>query len=65
MSEPIEHRYSRELSREFWDRVNALIGEDHAEAYALGVALQNLEEQVLKHLNEATARSQAANDEGK
>ncbi len=55
----MKHKYSGNLSRKFWDRVNDLSGEDHAEAYALGVALQNLEEQVLKHLNEAHERKES------
>ena len=53
-----EPRYSGSLSRGYWDSVNDLSGEDHAEAYALGVALQNLEEQVLKQLNEAHERKE-------
>ena len=38
--------YAGEFSREFWRRVNALPGRDQQEVYSLGVALQNLEEQL-------------------
>ena len=45
-------RYSGDLSHEFWDRVNSVKSHaDHSALYALGVALQNLEEQVLRRLN--------------
>lgn len=47
-------KYSGEKSREFWDIVNALAGVEQSELYRLGVDLQNLEEHVLKRLNEVT-----------
>ena len=44
--------YSGDRSRLFWDMVNSLDGEDKAEMYSLGVALQNLEGQVLRRLQQ-------------
>lgn len=47
-------RYSGDLSHGFWKRVNRLpFGGKHEKVYALGVALQNLEGQVLRALYHA------------
>lgn len=52
----IQPRYSGERSRDFWQMVNHDVSEgDEDRLYALGVALQNLEHQVLKDLNESLA----------
>ncbi len=52
---PMPRRYSGPDSLEFWDRVKRLNGSEHAALYSLGVALQNLEEQVLRELYSAEA----------
>ena len=44
------HHYSGDNSKPFWRRVNRLPDMQQREAYALGVALQNLEECVLNAL---------------
>jgi hypothetical protein len=50
-------RYSGSRSTEFWKRVNSLPRNHGGEtAYCLGVALQNLEEHVLRYLENAEAR---------
>lgn len=51
--EPLPPRYSGELSREFWARVAKLRLVERREIYSLGVALQNLEHQVLLGLHNA------------
>ena len=51
---PDYYKYKGENSREFWDRVNAL-EERHGELYSLGVVLQNIEEYVLRMLEQAEA----------
>jgi hypothetical protein len=53
----LTHQYSGPgpHSREFWRRVNAL-GRRKGELYGLGVALQVLEEQVIKTLADAERR---------
>lgn len=43
-------RYSGDKSVKFWHRVNRLPEPRRSEAYSLGVALQNLEGQVLRTL---------------
>jgi len=49
----LSHRYSGDKSKRFWRIVNNLQNEiDRGEIYSLGVALQNLEEFVLKRLND-------------
>lgn len=50
----IKYRYSGDGSKDFWKLVNSLEHPDGAwsELYSLGVALQNLEEQVLQRLRE-------------
>ena len=45
-------RYCGDKSDKFWDTINSLPKCKQSEMYSLGVALQNLEEQVLKRLNE-------------
>lgn len=47
-----DYHYSGDNSKAFWERVNAL-EERWGELYALGVALQNLEGQVLRALVDA------------
>jgi hypothetical protein len=47
------HHYSGDGSTWFWDRVNALTGEEHAVVYALGCVLQDLEQRVLRQLRNA------------
>ena len=44
-------RYSGNKSRDFWRCINAIKGEDRWVAYSLGVALQNIEQQLLHILN--------------
>ena len=47
----VQHRYSGEASKEFWDIVNSIESQyKHNEIYSLGVVLQNLEETVLRRL---------------
>lgn len=43
--------YSGKNSTEFWDYIHHLSDEDRNEMYTLGVALQNLEELMLRLLN--------------
>jgi len=47
----LKPRYSGESSHKFWRRVNSLKGENWDAAYAMGVRLQNLEEEVLRFIN--------------
>lgn len=53
----LKPKYSGSLSKKFWKRVNAIprSGQNttHGEVYSLGVALQNLEVQVLAALRQA------------
>lgn len=49
----LDYQYSGEKSTEFWDKVNSLNDSDQQELYSLGVALQNLEGQVLRALEGA------------
>jgi hypothetical protein len=52
-----DHKYSGQGSARFWIRVGKLKdAADHQELYSLGVALQNLEEQVLRLLLDAEKR---------
>ena len=48
-----DYHYSGDGSEAFWKRVNSLPELDKREAYALGIALQNLEGQVLRSLANA------------
>ena len=48
----LKAHYSGEESRDFWRIVNSLPDKEQHAAYSLGVALQNLEAQVLKHLHD-------------
>ena len=51
----VERHYSGDASRDFWRIVNFLPSKiDVAELYSLGVALQNLEEFVLKRLHDVS-----------
>lgn len=54
----IKHRYSGKRSRKFWARVNRLPANDSNTLYSLGVALQNLEHQVLTELHNAEQKAQ-------
>ena len=52
-----DHHYSGPRSAKFWKRVGKLKdAADHQEIYSLGVALQNLEGQVLRLLSKAEKR---------
>ncbi len=47
----VKSQYSGHGSRDFWEIVNSIKNEaDHQELYSLGVALQNMEDYVLKRL---------------
>lgn len=48
----LDLHYSGELSTGFWNIVNTLPKEKRLGAYSLGVALQNLEGQVLKFIHD-------------
>jgi hypothetical protein len=52
-----DHHYSGINSMKFWDRVNALKGEDHAALYAFSCVLQSLEESLLHQLRNAEAKA--------
>lgn len=55
----IYHRYSGKKSHKFWNVIAKLTnGCDRQELYSLGVALQNLEQYVLKCLNDAINKEQ-------
>jgi hypothetical protein len=54
---PMRPRYSGRLSHAFWKRVGALKSGDVT--YALGVALQNLEGQVLRSLENEEMKERA------
>ncbi len=45
----IKPNYSGKKSNDFWNKI-ATLKKNHGEMYSLGVALQNLEHQVLKQL---------------
>jgi hypothetical protein len=49
-TKPLEHRYSGGKSKIFWQYVR--VSKNHKEMYSLGVALQNLEEFVLKRMKD-------------
>ena len=49
----LDYRYSRNNSVPFWWRVNAVGGDRGDALYALGVELQNLEEVMLRRLDDA------------
>lgn len=47
----VRHQYSGNASKDFWNIVNSIKNEaDRQELYSLGVALQNMEEYVLRQL---------------
>lgn len=48
----IKYKYSGKKSEKFWDAINKMNISEQSEMYSLGVALQNLEHQVIKRLNE-------------
>ena len=48
--------YSGDASEDFWKRVNSVPASKHGECYALGCALQNLESQVLRALDNAEVK---------
>ena len=48
----LELHYSGPNSHDFWKIVNSLPETERLAAYSLGVALQNLEGQVLKHIHD-------------
>lgn len=48
----LEAHYFGDKSRDFWNIVNSLPNPHREAAYALGVALQNFEAQMLKHLHD-------------
>ncbi len=49
---PIECQYSGTASKNFWETVSQIKDKsDHQEIYSLGVALQNMEDYVLKQLH--------------
>lgn len=50
-NEKIKYRYSGKLSKMFWKVIDELPDNENSEMYSLGVALQNLEEQVLNRLS--------------
>jgi len=45
-------KYSGDESVEFWNRVNSLPDAEQQEMYLAGVLLQDMEEKILKILNE-------------
>jgi len=50
----IKHHYSGGASNDFWEKIKRIKDKsDWQEMYSLGVALQNLEEFVLKQLKHA------------
>ena len=52
----VRYRYSGKSSTKFWDVIRSIKNEsDRQELYSLGVALQNLEEYVLKQLKYVNA----------
>lgn len=52
-----KRHYSGNHSKRFWDRVNKLPRNEGGDtAYMLGVVLQELEERVLKYLEQSEAR---------
>lgn len=56
MTKIFKPKYSGKKSAKFWKSVNSFLPEYQRELYSLGVALQNLEHQVLKALNEANRK---------
>ena len=57
MKKKLRPCYSGNLSREFWERVNALPQPDQQVLYACGCLLQNLEGSVLQWLENAELRA--------
>ena len=54
----VKKHYSGKKSYDFWNLVNSLRGGDYQEMYALGCALQNLEDFVIKALNDILREKQ-------
>ncbi len=48
----LKYRYSGKKGKKFWNIVNGFPESERSEMYSLGVALQNLEGQVLKRMSE-------------
>ena len=58
-------RYSGDASGPFWRRVKALTNkEDHATAYFAGVLLQEMEERVLRLIENSEAAARAPQEAG-
>lgn len=47
-------KYSGAKSTKFWKLVNSITGKEGRKIYAMSVKLQNIEEKVLKRINEIT-----------
>jgi len=59
----IKPKYSGKYSRKFWNAINSIKNEcDQDELYSLGVALQDLEECILKQLEFKTKQETSIND---
>jgi len=54
---PMEPAYSGPASKTFWRRVNALPATSYDELYHCCILLQNMEETVLRWLNEAERKA--------
>jgi hypothetical protein len=52
--------YSGKGSTEFWNRVNALKGQDWDTAYELGCVLQDIEHRAVRVLEDAEAKTKGA-----
>ena len=48
-----EEQYSGDNSRKFWDAINKLDEPEKSELYFAGVLLQNMEDSILRVLNNA------------
>lgn len=61
---PFVKAYSGARSADFWSRVNALKGPRQSAAYALGVALQDLEDSVLRQIEVFESETRGADEKG-
>ena len=52
-------RYSQKLSSSFWEAIHSLPDDQEKEMFFAGVLLQNMEESVLKALNEYIREQEA------
>ena len=51
MKAKFKRKYSGKKSRKFWDKINEEVNESrHDRNYSLGVALQNIEDAILKQI---------------